>query len=224
MRERWSRRRPLWGLLLGALLLVSCRNGDDEGQQKVVDAIRLEVDDLGEGWREVGAESPGADDDTDLLGRCLPEEEGSREAESGTTSFQRLGTAVPGQLRVWSVAVDGPDDLAELHEHMRGPAFTDCFGPALVDLLRSAAEEVEVGEVEVDGEGDRSVVTAPLTVTASGTTVDLVVRATLVTKGRFGATLAQSGPAADLDPDAHDEWADLLADRMPEPDDEEGED
>ena len=220
MRDRRSGRRPLWGLLLGALLLVSCSDDGDDGLQEIVDAIRLEADDLGDGWREVGAESPGADDDTDLLSRCLPEDAGSWDAESDTTSFQRLGPAVPGQLRVWSVAGDDPDDLTDLHEQVRDLEFTNCFGPALVELLRSAADEVEVGEVLTEGQGDRTVVTAPLTVTAGGTTVDLAVRVTLVTRGRFGATLTESGPATDLDPGAHDGWADLLAERMPEPEDD----
>ena len=50
--------------------------------------------------------------------------------------------------------------------------------------------------------------------------LDLAVRLTVVRNGRFGATLAQSGPVAELDDEAHAEWARLLADRMPEPEDD----
>ena len=223
-------RRRRWRLLPVAplLLVASCSGGGDDGLQAQVDAIRLEVDDLGDGWRQTGAESPGADDDTDLLERCVTDDladdlDDAIDAESETISFQQIGElGVPSDLRVSSVALDDEGVFEALHDLLRGASFAECFGAALVELLRSAADRVEVGAVEaaagsVDGDVESTTVVAPLTVEAAGEPVELTVRLTVLSNTRFGAYVAQTGPVGELDAEAHAEWGRLLAERMPPP-------
>jgi hypothetical protein len=222
------------------LALVTAACGDDglsqEDAEAIVDEVRLDAADLGDGWQQTASEEPTDDDvadsdDDDELEECLGDDAASFSEEldnplaKSTTDVFALEDSATDQheVTVETVVVSDEDAVEEAFEIIGSSRFSECFAALLEDEVSGQAEagvDMTLGEITTDddyADADRSVaIQVPFQAAADGNEFGGQFTFGFVNNGQVVSTLLVFSLGDPISDGEIRTWSNTLSERQQE--------